>query len=185
MLILASQSPRRRDLLEREGVAFNVVVEPTKEVYDASLAPEELCAVNAAAKAAAVAAMHPHDTVVGADTLVFIDGAPLGKPADLDEARRMLRMLAGRTHSVCTAVAVFLPGNERRDFTETSFVTFLPMTEADIDRYLREVYVLDKAGAYAMQEKSELIVERVEGDVDNVIGLPVAKLLAVLRGIGQ
>lgn len=185
MLILASQSPWRRDLLEREGVAFAVVVEPTEEVYDASLPPEELCAVNAAAKAAAVAATHPEDTVVGADTLVFIDGVPLGKPVDLDDARRMLRTLAGRTHAVCTAVAVFLPGGERRDFTETSFVTFRPMTDADIDHYLREVYVLDKAGAYAMQEKSEFIVERVEGDVDNVIGLPVARLLAVLKGVGS
>lgn len=184
MLILASQSPRRRDLLAREGVPFTVVVAPTHEVYDATLAPEKLCAVNAAAKAAAVAATHPRDTVVGADTLVFIDGVPLGKPADLADARRMLRTLAGRTHSVCTAVAVFLPGGERRDFTETSFVTFCPMTEADIERYLGEVYVLDKAGAYAMQEKSELIVERVEGDVDNVIGLPVTTLLAVLRASG-
>ncbi len=180
MLILASQSPRRRDLLEREGVAFSVVVEPTEEVYDASLAPEELCAINAAAKAAAVATRRTADTVVGADTLVFIDGIPLGKPSDLDDARRMLRTLAGRTHCVCTAVAVFLPGGERRDFAEKSYVTFRPMTDADIDRYLAEVDVLDKAGAYAMQEKSELIVERVEGDIDNVIGLPVRRLLAVL-----
>lgn len=182
MLILASQSPRRRDLLEREGIPFSVVVEPTEEIYDATLAPEELCARNAAAKAAAVAATHPQDTVVGADTLVFIDGIPLGKPADLAEARQMLAILSGRTHCVCTAVAVFMPGGERRDFAVKSYVTFRPMTAAGIDRYLHEVHVLDKAGAYAMQEKSELIVERVEGDVDNVIGLPVKQLLAVLNG---
>lgn len=180
MLILASQSPRRRDLLQREGVAFSVIVEPTEEIYDATLAPEALCAQNAAAKAAAVAAAHPEDTVVGADTLVFIDGVPLGKPENLDDARRMLRILSGRTHCVCTAVAVFMPGGERRDFAVKSYVTFRPMTEADIDHYLQEVHVLDKAGAYAMQEKSELIVQRVEGDVDNVIGLPVRQLLAVL-----
>ena len=181
MLILASQSPRRRDLLQREGVAFTVVTLPTEEEDDPTLPPEELCARNAAAKAAAVAKLHPQDTVVGADTLVFIDGHPLGKPADAEDAVRMLTELQGRTHCVCTAVAVFMPGGERRDFAEKSYVTFRCMNRADIDRYLQEVYVLDKAGAYAMQEKSELIVEKVEGDVDNVIGLPVTRLLSVLR----
>lgn len=181
MLILASQSPRRRDLLQREGVAFVVEVLPTEELDDPTLPLEELCALNAAAKAAAVAAQHPQDTVVGADTLVFIDGHPLGKPADEADAVRMLTELQGRTHCVCTAVAVFMPGGERRDFAVKSYVTFRRMDAAAIENYLREVYVLDKAGAYAMQEKSELIVEKVEGDVDNVIGLPVKQLLDVLN----
>ena len=181
MLILASQSPRRRDLLQREGVEFVVEVRPTEELDDPTLPPEELCALNAAAKAAAVAAKHPQDTVIGADTLVFIDGHPLGKPADEADAVRMLTELQGRTHCVCTAVAVFMPGGERRDFAVKSFVTFRRMDAAAIENYLREVYVLDKAGAYAMQEKSELIVEKVEGDVDNVIGLPVTQLLEVLN----
>ena len=180
MLILASQSPRRRDLLLREGVSFCVITRDTPEVNDAFLPPVELCARNAAAKAEAVAADFPGHTIVGADTLVFLEGAPLGKPADLAEARRMLSALQGRTHCVCTAVAVVMPGGERRDFAATSFVTFRAMSAQDIDHYLAEVHVLDKAGAYAMQEKSELIVERVEGDVDNVIGLPVKQLLAVL-----
>ena len=182
MLILASQSPRRRDLLAREGVVFRVVVREAQEICDASLGPEALCAYNAGAKALAVAREFPEDTVVGADTLVFLDGQPLGKPVDLEDARRMLRLLQGRTHCVCTAVAVVLPGGERRDFCERSFVTFRRMDEVAIERYLAEVYVLDKAGAYAMQERSELIVERVVGDVDNVIGLPVRRLLRVLGG---
>lgn len=180
MLILASQSPRRRDLLRREGVEFTVVTSEADEVNDASLPPEKLCALNAAAKAAAVAATHPQDIVVGADTLVFIDGHPLGKPVDEADAVRMLMELQGRAHCVCTAVAVFMPGGERRDFAVKSYVTFRSMSREDIGRYLQEVYVLDKAGAYAMQEKSELIVEKVEGDVDNVVGLPVRKLLEVL-----
>lgn len=180
MLILASQSPRRRDLLLREGVSFCVVTRETPEVNDADLPPHELCACNAAAKAEAVAADYPEDIVVGADTLVFLDGRPLGKPADMDDARSMLTTLQGRTHCVCTAVAVIMPGGERRDFTTTSLVTFRPMSADDIEHYLQEVYVLDKAGAYAMQEKSELIVDRVEGDIDNVIGLPVGELLRVL-----
>ena len=180
MLILASQSPRRRDLLLREGVNFCVITKETEEVNDAALPPEELCARNAAAKAEAVAADYPQHIVVGADTLVFLNGKPLGKPTDTADAHRMLTELQGRTHSVCTAVAVIMPGGERRDFAVVSHVTFRPMTPQDIDHYLTEVYVLDKAGAYAMQEKSELIVERVEGDVDNVIGLPVKHLLHVI-----
>ena len=182
MLILASQSPRRRDLLQREGVEFRVETLPCEELVDPTLPPEELCARNAALKAGAVAAQHPGDTVVGADTLVFIDGHPLGKPSDEADAARMLRELQGRTHCVCTAVAVYMPGGERRDFAVKSYVRFRRMSAEDIRRYLSEVYVLDKAGAYAMQEKSELIVESVEGDVDNVIGLPVRQLLEVLRG---
>lgn len=180
MLILASQSPRRRDLLLREGVPFCVITRDTPEVNDAALPPEALCARNAAAKAEAVAAELPGHTVVGADTLVFLDGEPLGKPADTADAHRMLTRLQGRTHCVCTAVAVIMPDSSRRDFSVTSYVTFRPMSPADIDHYLEAVYVLDKAGAYAMQEKSELIVDRVEGDIDNVIGLPVRQLLAVL-----
>ncbi len=104
-----------------------------------------------------------------------------GKPSDEADAARMLRELQGRTHCVCTAVAVYMPGGERRDFAVKSYVRFRRMSAEDIRRYLSEVYVLDKAGAYAMQEKSELIVESVEGDVDNVIGLPVRQLPEVLR----
>lgn len=181
MLILASQSPRRRDLLAREGLLFRVIVRETKEVCDPALPPEKLCSLNASAKAEAVARDFPEHTVIGADTLVFLDGRPLGKPKDEADAVRMLTTLQGRTHCVCTAVAVILPGGERRDFSVKSYVTFRKMSPEDIRRYLDEVYVLDKAGAYAMQEKSELIVESVEGDVDNVIGLPVTRLREVLQ----
>lgn len=182
MLILASQSPRRSELLRREGVDFAVVVKDTQEEHDASLPPQVLCARNAAAKAAAVAADYPQATVLGADTLVFIDGTPLGKPADEAEALRMLMQLQGRTHCVCTAVAVYMPGGERRDFAELSYVTFRPLCEADARRYMQLVHVYDKAGAYAIQEHGEMIIERIEGDYDNIVGLPVARLLEVLRG---
>ncbi len=181
MMILASQSPRRRELLAREGVVFRVEVRDTEEVHDASLAPEQLCAINAAAKAEAVAREFPGEVVIGADTLVFIDGAPLGKPADEVRAIAMLQQLQGRTHSVCTAVAVIMPDGSRRDFTETSQVTFRPLDEAAIRHYMSLVHVFDKAGAYAIQEHGELIIEAFEGDLDNVIGLPVKRLLQVLR----
>ncbi len=181
MLILASQSPRRSELLRREGVDFTVVVKDTEEEHDATLAPQVLCARNAAAKAEAVATDYPQATVLGADTLVFIDGTPLGKPADETEALSMLTRLQGRTHCVCTAVAVVMPGGERRDFAEISYVTFRPLTESDIRRYMQLVHVYDKAGAYAIQEHGELIIEKIEGDYDNIVGLPVTRLLQVLR----
>ena len=181
MLILASQSPRRRDLLLREGVDFVVEVQPAEELHDATMKPTALCAHNAAAKAAAVAALHPQDIVIGADTLVFIDDMPLGKPADETDAVAMLQRLQGRTHCVCTAVAVFMPGGERRDFAELSYVTFKALDEATIRRYMSQVHVYDKAGAYAIQEHGDMIIERFEGDLDNVIGLPVTRLLEVLK----
>lgn len=180
-MILASMSPRRRELLAREGVEFRVIVRDTEEVHDASLPPQELCAINAAAKAAAVAAEFPGDIVIGADTLVFIDGMPLGKPADETEAVAMLQRLQGRTHCVCTAVAVFMPDSSRRDFVETSYVTLRQLSEADIRHYMGLVHVYDKAGAYAIQEHGELIIQSFEGDMDNVIGLPVTRLLQVLN----
>lgn len=182
MLILASKSPRRSELLRREGVEFTVVVKETEEEHDATLPPEVLCARNAAAKAEAVAAEYPEATVLGADTLVFIDGTPLGKPADEAEAVRMLMQLQGRTHCVCTAVAVILPGGERRDFAEISHVTFRPLSEEAVRRYMQLVHVMDKAGAYAIQEHGELIIETIEGDYDNIVGLPVTRLLQVLQG---
>ncbi len=180
MLILASQSPRRRDLLAHAGLCFRVELRDTEELHDASLPPEELCARNAAAKAEAVAAEFPQDTIIGADTLVFLDGEPLGKPADEVEAAAMLSRLQGRSHKVCTAVALILPGGERRDFVETTEVRFLPLDAAAIARYLEAVHVLDKAGAYAIQEHGEMIIEGISGDLDNVIGLPVTRLLSLL-----
>lgn len=182
MLILASQSPRRRELLAREGVDFTVVVRDTPEEHDASLSPQELCARNAAAKAEAVAAEFAGHTVIGADTLVFIDGTPLGKPANEAEAVEMLTRLQGRTHCVCTAVAVILPDASRRDFAELSYVTFRPLSTEQMLHYMSLVHVYDKAGAYAVQEHAELIIENVQGDLDNVIGLPVKSLLRALAG---
>ena len=100
---------------------------------------------------------------------------------DAADAERMLLQLQGRTHSVCTAVAVILPGGARRDFAELSQVTFRSLSVEDVRRYMQMVNVMDKAGAYAVQEHGELIIERIEGDYDNIVGLPVTRLLQVLR----
>jgi len=180
-VILASASPRRRELLERAGLVFEIAHSPAEEIHDASIPPEELCETNAALKAEAVAALRPEATVIGADTLVFIDGEPLGKPADLDEARAMLRRLAGRAHRVCTGVCVIFPDGRRELFHDTTEVTFLPLDEAAIDAYLSIANPLDKAGAYGIQEYGERIISGISGSYENVMGLPVGMVMGALR----
>ena len=179
-IVLASASPRRRDLLTRAGLEFEVVVSPAVEIHDPSIPPDQLCEGNALLKAAAVAQLHPQATVIGADTLVFIDAEVLGKPADMAEARAMLRRLSGRTHTVCTGVCVMRPGGDIRMFHELSEVLFRPLDDAAIDAYFQLVDPLDKAGAYGIQEHGERIVAEIRGSVENVMGLPLAGLLEVL-----
>jgi len=181
-IVLASSSPRRKELLERAGVAVEVIPSPAEELHDASLKPEVLCEHNAAIKARPVAAMRPDAQVIGSDTLVFIDDEPLGKPADMDEAREMLRKLSGRDHHVCTGVCVIYPGGREECFHGDTIVTFRKLTDEEIDAYFELVNPLDKAGAYGIQEHGERIIEKIDGDFDNVMGLPVAMVLAALDG---
>lgn len=176
-LILASQSPRRRDLLREAGILFRSVspeVEELSAETHPELPPAELAKINARMKAETVAGHNPESIVLAADTVVYCQGRLLGKPEDLNEAREMLSFLAGNTHEVLTAV-IWLnhPANSIKEFIGRTFVTFKPLNPADIDAYLEEVPVLDKAGAYALQEKGESIVERIEGSRTNVIGLPM------------
>ncbi len=180
-LILASGSPRRRDLLEAAGLEFDVIPSPAEEIYDISLGMTGLCEENARLKAVAVAAEHPDAIVIGADTLVFLDGEPLGKPRDLEDARVMLGMLSGRKNQVCTGVCVAGPRSRSRCFHGVTDVFFRKLTEADIEGYLAKTNPLDKAGAYGIQDHGEMIVDRIEGDFDNVMGLPVALVLDALR----
>lgn len=154
-----------------------VTADEVEEAHDASLSPAVLTEHNARLKAGAVAARHPGALVLGADTLVYLNGDPLGKPASEDEAAAMLRRLSGRTHTVCTGVCLAGPGSGEPDcFHDLTLVTFRPLTEEIISEYLRRVHVLDKAGAYAAQEHGELIIERMDGSWSNVVGLPVEAL---------
>lgn len=180
MIILASASPRRHELLRDAGLVFEVVTSTAEEIHDHDIPPPELCEENAARKAREVAARYPQATVVGADTLVFLDGEALGKPADLDEARAMLRKLSGRTHFVCTGVCVIRPGGRESCFHEITDVTFRALDDGDIETYIARAHTLDKAGAYGIQEHGDLIVEGIRGAYDNVMGLPVAPLLEAL-----
>ena len=179
-IVLASSSPRRRELLERAGVVFEVMHSPAEEIHDASMKPDLLCELNAALKAEAVAQLRPDATVIGSDTLVFIDDLPLGKPADLEEARGMLRRLSGRAHQVCTGVCVIYPGGDRKVFHDLTEVTFLTLDDAAIDSYFLRVNPLDKAGAYGIQESGELIISGISGSFENVMGLPVDKVIEAL-----
>jgi septum formation protein len=183
-VVLASSSPRRKELLGRAGIEFEVIPSPAEEVHDASMSPAALCELNATLKAEAVAVTRPDAIVIGSDTLVFIDNEPMGKPANIDAARTMMARLAGRTHQVRTGVCIIFPGGTRKVFHETTDVTFLPLDVGAIDDYLSKVNPLDKAGAYGIQEHGELIVERIDGSFENVMGLPVDQVLAVLAIVG-
>lgn len=183
-LILASGSPRRRELLEAAGAHFEVIPSPAEEIHDASLGMAGLCEENARLKAVAVAGFHPDAVVIGADTLVFLAGEPLGKPRDLEQAAAMLRRLSGMTHQVCTGVCIAGPGPSARTVHEVTEVVFRKLDEETIQAYLAKTSPLDKAGAYGIQDHGEMIVERIAGAFDNVMGLPVLQVLEVLEEIG-
>jgi septum formation protein len=180
-LVLASQSPRRIELLREAGYTFDILVPDVEEAHDASLTPEALTVENARRKAAAGAALRPEALVIGADTLVYVDGDPLGKPKDLDEALAMMRRLSGRQHQVCTGVYLAREsGSAGEGFHVITEVTFKPLTNALIQAYHARVNPLDKAGAYGIQECSEMILHHYEGSWTNVMGLPMEKLVEVL-----
>jgi septum formation protein len=185
VLILASASPRRRELLSGLGLDFEVVVPQVIEHEAADADPRAMVRHNAALKAEWVAARRPEALVLGADTTVFVDGVVLNKPRDLADARAMLRRLSGRTHTVCTGLAV-----RRRcdglaaDAADESEVTFKALDENTIDRYLARVNPLDKAGAYAIQEAAELIIAGWRGSYTNIVGLPVESTKQILTRCG-
>ena len=184
-LILASASPRRRELLARLGVAFEVVVAEVTEFEDADADPRHMVAHNSALKAEWVAACHPEAIVLGADTTVFIDNTVLNKPRDHAEARTMLRRLAGRTHTVFTGIAVRQGSNGLRiDEGVASEVTFKPLDDAAIDDYLDRVEVLDKAGGYSIQDQTDLIIAGYQGSFTNIMGLPLEATKQILTRCG-
>lgn len=182
ILILASASPRRSLLMKEAGYAFEVHPSDAREI--SGIAPRELVKKNAELKASAVAQKYPLRTVIGADTIVALGNETFGKPRDIEDAKRMLRLLSGKTHSVFTAVAIVKNDGAKvniKSAVDESRVKFRELSDAEIQNYISKVDVLDKAGAYAAQECGESIIERIDGEFDNVMGLPmktVKKLLA-------
>ena len=181
-VILASESPRRQELLRGIVPGFETVPSLATELQTSDLPPRRLCEVNAERKALTVAQRYPGHLVIGADTLVFLDGEPLGKPRDPAEAVAMLERLSGRIHQVITGVAlVHREASRMQVFSEVTYVRFRVLTRDDIRGYLADVHTLDKAGGYAIQEYGDRIVETVEGSLSNVIGLPVEAVRAALE----
>jgi len=185
MLVLASTSPRRQQLLADAGLAFLVDAPDVEEWNAAShpeLSPAELARFNAGRKAQEVSLRFPEAIVLGADTVVTCEGKVLGKPADLPEAHRMLEWLSGKTHEVITGIS-FVRRSERvcTESIVRSWVTFRVLDQMGIEAYLEKVHVLDKAGGYALQEYGDMIVERFEGSKTNIIGLPMETVLKYLH----
>ncbi len=176
-LILASASPRRESLLRLLGIDFAVLPAEVTEADWSHLTPGELCQLNAHLKARHIAKHHPDALVLGADTEVCLGARVFGKPMSRAEAESMLTELAGRTHEVITGVSLMHHRAHREKvFAEHTRVTFHPLTREQIRDYLGRIQPLDKAGAYAIQESGELIVERIEGSYSNVVGLPLGRL---------
>lgn len=180
-LILASGSPRRRELLGSLGVRFEVITAEVEEDNESTSDPAGLVRLNARSKAGWVADRYPHRYVLGADTTVFLDGQILNKPRDLDESRSMLKRLSGRTHRVYTGLA-FIHRDLGPEEVEVvaSEVTFLELDPEVIEAYLDAVNTLDKAGGYAIQECGEMIVAGHSGSLSNIIGLPLDETKAIL-----
>lgn len=188
-IILASASPRRSELLARAGIPFEVEVSRAEEENNPDADPREAVLANAILKAKEVAQRFPGRLVLGADTVVAFGGKVFGKPKDIADAKRMLGILNGNTHSVFTGVAAAYARAdglvETEADAEESKVTFRKLSPDGIDEYLGKVNVLDKAGAYAAQEFGELIIERIDGAFDNVMGLPCALAQKKLDTLGK
>ena len=183
--VLASASPRRRQLLKKAGYAFEIVSPPDDEVSHDCLTIRELTVWNAARKALRIAQTLPDAVVLAADTLVTIDGRVLGKPVDFEDAVRILRLLSGRAHEVWTAVCIrHAARGKTHGFHEISCVHFRELTDRAIREYLAKVNPLDKAGAYAAQGHGTEIIERIEGSYTNVVGLPMEATTRALRAFG-
>jgi len=184
-LLLASNSPRRRELLAEAGFDFTTVAPRASERFDVDLTLRELTVFNAIRKAMSVARMHPRKIVLAADTLVALDNQTIGKPKDRSDAIASLRRLSGRVHEVCSSVFIchFARGRST-SFQEISRVHFRKLSEAAIHAYIDKVNPLDKAGAYAAQGAGAEIIEKIEGSYTNVVGLPMEKTVVALAEFG-
>ncbi len=180
-LILASASPRRREICDLLGLDYEVIPAVGEEVLDVALSLTDGVLQLARAKAEEVFVAHPDGLVLGADTVVTVDGAVLGKPRDEADAAGMLRRLQGRRHQVITAVWVCSPGKSD-GFVSTNEVCFAPMTEEEITAYIATGEPMDKAGAYAIQGRGMRFVKELRGDFYAVMGLPAADLWQFLQG---
>ncbi|WP_100373635.1 Maf family protein [Bacillus sp. FJAT-45037] len=181
--ILASGSPRRKELLQQAHYTFQIETSDVDETFESHLTPSEVVCELARKKAEAVAVHHPNAVVLGADTVVVCDDNILGKPKDEAEALEMLRVLNDRDHSVLTGVAICHNGKTKTFFEET-VVHFYPLTEEDMSRYVQTREPFDKAGGYGIQGFGAYLVHSISGDYNTVVGLPLAKTMRELTAFG-
>ena len=184
-LILASTSPRRREILALLGLPFEVIDPEFDEITSEHLSIEDEVVDFAGAKARSVATKNPRSIVIGSDTMISVDGHKIGKPNDIDDARRILRALAGRTHRICTGVVIF-DGTEGPglQLVETVSVEMREYTEKEIDRYLSLGESLDKAGAYSIQGEGRKLIASIRGDYLAAVGMPLRAIADYLESRG-
>ena len=183
MFILASQSPRRRELLAMLGLEFEIFTADIDETMDPALSAEDAVAAVCERKARAVGEGHPGRLIVAADTIVVVDETILGKPHCEDEARQMLHSLSGRSHTVMTGFCLWRDG-ACETHVETTKLWFRDLSDGEIDAYVATGSPMDKAGAYGIQDQAAVFVQRLEGDYYNVMGLPLCALTQALRKWG-
>lgn len=180
-LILASSSPRRKELLSYANIPFEIVVSEVEEHFDEKEEPHKIVQALALQKAEAVAKSLGNETIVlGADTIVTINNQILGKPKDENDARKMLRELSGKEHAVYTGVAI-VSGAESITFFEETKVQFWELTDQEIEEYIKRGEPFDKAGAYGIQNLGSILVKRIDGDYFNVVGLPISRTVRELK----
>lgn len=182
-LILASGSPRRKEIMDGLGIPYTVCVSGVDEWVSPEYTPGEAALITAQSKARSVLENNPYATVIGCDTVVGIKGLVLNKPSDEEEAFQMLKLLSGKVHKVYTGVCI-MSREKTVTFCEETTVSVIKLTDAQIREYIKSENVLDKAGAYAIQGKMGLYIDRIEGDYNNVVGMPAARVLCELQKLG-
>lgn len=182
-LILASSSPRRKDFITKLGLNFQIVKPDADETVLVGESASDYVKRMANEKANIVAALHSNDIVLAADTIVVCDNRILGKPVNREDAKNILRLLSGRTHEVMTAVCI-IKGDEEIEIFEVTKVTFAPLTEELIDTYVASGECDDKSGAYAVQGIGAMLIQKVEGSVSSVVGLPICQVRCALEKLG-
>ena len=184
MIILASKSPRRQELLERLGLSFRVMTEEIDETMDPAIPlAQEICRVSEAKARAVAPQAEETDLIISADTVVCIDGRRLGKPSSQEDAEAMLRLLSGRAHEVVSGVCL-LQGSRCETQAVTTKIHFRPLSECEIRAYVASGEPMDKAGSYGIQGLASIFVDRLDGDYYNVMGLPLCALSQMLRRFG-
>ena len=182
-LILASSSPRRKDFITKLGLNFQIVKPDADETVLVGESASDYVKRMAIEKANIVADLHSNDIVLAADTIVVCDNRILGKPVNREDAKNILRLLSGRTHEVMTAVCI-IKGDEEIEIFEVTKVTFAPLTEELIDTYVASGECDDKSGAYAVQGIGAMLIQKVEGSVSSVVGLPICQVRCALEKLG-